>query len=82
MTTLSFFSVLPGADCSPGVERAGRMTEVFSSNSETVLQRSVTLNLSESRSTTEDLQEIYHLNETCSFITSNNFKKVSLSSLE
>ncbi|MCI4377642.1 hypothetical protein PGIGA_G00205710 [Pangasianodon gigas] len=56
------------------------MTEVFSSNSETVLQRSVDVdvNLTESSSRPEDLQELYQLSETCSFITSNNFKKVAL----
>ncbi|XP_026792758.3 2-(3-amino-3-carboxypropyl)histidine synthase subunit 2 [Pangasianodon hypophthalmus] len=56
------------------------MTEVFSSNSETVLQRSVDVdvNLTESSSRLEDLQELYQLSETCSFITSNNFKKVAL----
>lgn len=52
------------------------MAEVFSSNSETVLQRSVDVNLSESGIQPEDLQELYQINETCSFITSNNFQKV------
>ncbi|XP_060787688.1 2-(3-amino-3-carboxypropyl)histidine synthase subunit 2 [Neoarius graeffei] len=54
------------------------MTEVFSSNSEMVLQRSVNVIHSESRSRPEDLQELYQIKETCSFITSNNFKKVAL----
>lgn len=53
------------------------MTEVFSSNSETVLQRSVNVILSESPSRPEDLQELYQIDETCSFITRNNFKKVN-----
>ncbi|XP_027025268.2 2-(3-amino-3-carboxypropyl)histidine synthase subunit 2 [Tachysurus fulvidraco] len=54
------------------------MAEVFSSNSEMVLQRSVDVNLTESCSRPEDLQELYQIHETCSFITSNNFKKVAL----
>ncbi|KAG7330001.1 hypothetical protein KOW79_006223 [Hemibagrus wyckioides] len=54
------------------------MAEAFSSNSETVLQRSVDVNLTESGSRPEDLQDVYQINETCSFITSNNFKKVAL----
>lgn len=53
------------------------MAEAFSSNSETVLQRSVDVNLTESGSRPEDLQDVYQINETCSFITSNNFKKVN-----
>ncbi|KAF7706174.1 hypothetical protein HF521_019428 [Silurus meridionalis] len=54
------------------------MTEVFSSNSELVLQRSVDINLSDSGSRHEDIRELYQISETCAFITSNNYKKVAL----
>lgn len=54
------------------------MVEVFSSDAERVLQRSVDVNLSESGSRPEDLHGLYQISETCSFITSNNFKKVAL----
>lgn len=53
------------------------MVEVFSSDAERVLQRSVDVNLSESGSRPEDLHGLYQISETCSFITSNNFKKVN-----
>lgn len=51
--------------------------EAFSSNSEMVLQRSVDVSLRKSGSRPEDLHELYQIHETCSFITSNDFKKVS-----
>lgn len=54
------------------------MAEVFSSKSETVLQRSVDVNLTDSATRPENLQEFYQINQTCSFITSNNFKTVAL----
>lgn len=65
-----------GAECSRAAE--SDMAEVFSSSSETVLQRSVDVSLIESGSRPEDLQELYQITETCSFITSNNFRKVNL----
>ncbi|TSL34573.1 2-(3-amino-3-carboxypropyl)histidine synthase subunit 2 [Bagarius yarrelli] len=73
---LDSIKYLAGAEGNPALESV--MAEVFSSKSETVLQRSVDVNLTDLAPRPDDLQEFYQINETCSFITDNNFKQVAL----
>lgn len=54
------------------------MTDAFCSNSEAVLQRSVNVSTTTTDSQAKNLVELYQINETCHFITSNQFKKVAL----
>ncbi|XP_030635991.1 2-(3-amino-3-carboxypropyl)histidine synthase subunit 2 [Chanos chanos] len=54
------------------------MTEAFSSNSESVIQRSVDVSATEARSPVASLEDTYQISETCHFINSNEFKKVAL----
>ncbi|XP_066537802.1 2-(3-amino-3-carboxypropyl)histidine synthase subunit 2 [Hoplias malabaricus] len=54
------------------------MSEVFSSNSEAVLHRSLEVTAAGSRSQAGDLEEVYQIRDTCHFIQSKEFKKVAL----
>lgn len=54
------------------------MSEVFSSNSEAALQRTVDVTATESHGRAGDLEELYQIRETCHFIQSKDFKKVGV----
>ncbi|XP_051998978.1 2-(3-amino-3-carboxypropyl)histidine synthase subunit 2-like [Xyrauchen texanus] len=54
------------------------MTDAFSSNSEAVLQRSVNVSTIAAGSYGGHLVELYQIVETCHFVTSHQFKKVTL----
>ncbi|XP_043100522.1 2-(3-amino-3-carboxypropyl)histidine synthase subunit 2 isoform X2 [Puntigrus tetrazona] len=54
------------------------MTDAFSSSSEAVLQRTVSVSSIRTASHAGNLLQLYQIAETCQFITSNQFKKVAL----
>uniref|UniRef100_A0A9J7XG29 2-(3-amino-3-carboxypropyl)histidine synthase subunit 2 n=1 Tax=Cyprinus carpio carpio TaxID=630221 RepID=A0A9J7XG29_CYPCA len=54
------------------------MTDVFSSSSEAVLQRPVSVSFLRTDSHAGNLVQLYQIAETCHFITNNQFKKVAL----
>ncbi|KAL7876251.1 hypothetical protein AOLI_G00112140 [Acnodon oligacanthus] len=70
------YKAAPGPECIPVTLQ--NMTEVFSSNSEAVLQRTVDATAAESGSQTGELEELYQISDTCRFIQRKDFKKVAL----